>query len=74
MEIRKHLLPFDERTDEDAQNLRTYLVTHDKPAHIVAFLLNIELKEMHFSKSDELISTVVLIALEELLEIGKLLN
>ena len=59
---------------EDAQNLRTNLVIHDWRAHIVAFLLNIELKEMHFSKSDELISTIVLIALEELLEINNLLN
>ena len=50
------------------------LVTQHWPIHIVAFFLNIELKEMHFSKSNELISTVVLIAVEELLKIGNLLN
>ena len=55
------------------QNLRTNLVTHDWPAHIVAFLLNIELKEMYFSKSNELIRTIMLIAMEELLEINNLL-
>ena len=40
----RHVLPFKERTDGDAQNLLTNLVTHDWLAHIVAFLLNIELK------------------------------
>ena len=72
--IEKHVLPFKERIDGDGQKLRTNLVTHDWPAHIVAFLLNIELKEMHLPKSNELIRTIMLIAIEELLEIGNLLH
>ena len=72
--IQRHVLPFKERTDGDGQKLRMNLVTHDWPAHIVAFLLNIELKEMHLPKSNKLIRTIMLIAIEELLEIGNLLN
>ena len=70
----RHVLPFKERTDGDGQKLRTDLVTQDWPAHIVAFLLNIELKEMHLPKSNELICTIMLIAIEELLEIGNFLH
>ena len=54
--------------------MRTNLVTHDWPAHIVAFLLNIKLKEKHLPKSNELISTIMLIAIKELLEIRNLLH
>ena len=62
------------KTNSYGQNLRMNLITHNWLAHIVAFLLNIEVKEMYFSKSNELISIVVLITVEKLLEIGNLLN
>ena len=61
-------------TASNIQSLRTNLVSYNWPAHIVAIFFNIEFEEMHFAKSNKLISTVVFIALQELLEIGNLLN
>ena len=38
------------------------LVTHNWLAHIITIFFNIEFEEMHFSKSNKLISTIVFIA------------